>query len=429
MSATQPTAPSAAAGRTVDEHLAAVLAGAAPLPAVELPVLDAVGLVLAEEVRAGVDLPAFDNSAMDGYALHAADLAPRPALPGGAAARLPVVDDVPAGGSPRVALAPGRAARIMTGAPVPDGTAAVVPVEWTDAGTAEVEVRRLPVPGANVRRAGEDVARGAVVLGPGTVVTPAVVGLLAGVGRTAVRAHRRPRVVVLSTGAELVPAGRPLGPAQIHDANGPMLAAAARAVGAEVVTAPVVPDEAGALAAALEPHLRDADVVVTSAGVSEGAYDVVKAALTGAGVRFARVAMQPGRPQGFGRVGPRGVPVVTLPGNPASAYVSFHVFVRPLLRRLLGAPDADLTRTATLAEPVTSPAGRRQYPRATLRRAADGGLLVRPVGGPGSHLLGALAGSDALLVVPEDVTALPAGARVTALPTEDVPPAPEGETR
>jgi molybdopterin molybdotransferase len=418
----RPAATPDVVARTVEEHRAAVLAGAAPLPAVERSVPDAVGLVLAEAVAAGVDLPAFDNAAMDGYALHADDLAPDGPL------RLPVVDDVAAGAAPRVAVGPGQAARVMTGAPVPAGTAAVVPVEWTDAGAADVRVDRRPAPGAHLRRAGEDVARGSVVLRPGAVVTPAVVGLLAAVGRTAVRVHPRPRVVVLSTGAELVPAGRRLGPAQIHDANGPMLAASAAAAGADVVTAPAVTDQPGALAAALAPHLRDADLVITSAGVSEGAYDVVKADLAGAGVQFARVAVQPGRPQGFGRVGPRAVPVVTLPGNPASAFVSFHVFVLPLLRRLLGVPDADRTLVATLAEPLVSPAGRRQFPRARLHRDPAGALVARPVGGPGSHLLGALARSDALLVVPEHVVALAAGAAVTVLLTGDAPPAPGGAT-
>jgi molybdopterin molybdotransferase len=184
-----------------------------------------------------------------------------------------------------------------------------------------------------------------------------------------------------------------------------------------------VADRPGALLAALEPHLGDADLVLTSAGVSEGAYDVVKADLAGAGVTFARVAMQPGKPQGHGVLGPRGVPVVTLPGNPASAFVSFHVFVRPLLRRLLGLPDGPgpVVRAA-LAEPLTSPAGRRQLLRARLEPAAAGGTpTVRLVGGPGSHLLGALALSDALAVVPEDVTALPAGALVDVLLTEGDP--------
>ncbi|GIG34759.1 molybdopterin molybdenumtransferase MoeA [Cellulomonas pakistanensis] len=385
-----------------------MLDGLRPTPAADLDPAEALGLVLAEPVASRVDVPAFDNAAMDGYALHAADLdGPRD---------LRVVDDVPAGRVPAAAVAPGHAVRVMTGAPVPEGTAAVVPVERTDGGERRVRVHAPPAPGAHVRRRAEDVAAGAVVLAPGAVVTPPVVGLLHAVGRTAVRVHRRPRVVVLSTGAELAPAGAALAPGRIHDANGPMLLAAAREAGADAVLGPVVPDRPGAVRAALEPHLADADLVVTSAGVSAGAHDVVKADLAGAGVVFTRVAMQPGRPQGCGRLGERGVPVVTLPGNPVSALVSWHLFARPAVRRLLGLPDAlGPVRRAVLAAPLVSPPGRRQYVRAVVAPAAEG----PPAAHPGSHLLGALARSDGLVVVPEDVTALPEGAVVDVLLVRD----------
>lgn len=410
----RPTTPAApVVARTVEQHLAAVLDGAVPPAAVDLPVPEAVGLVLAGDVTATVDLPGFDNSAMDGYAVRLADLV------GDGPWRLPVRDDVPAGDEPHRPLDAGAVARVMTGAPVPEGTEAVIPVEWTDAGTHGVRLDRRPEAAANIRRRGEDVAAGQVVLDAGTVVTPAVVGLLSGVGRAVVPVYPRPRVLVLSTGAELVPAGSPLGPAQIHDANGPMLAAAVRRAGGDAVTAPIVADRPGALLDALTAHLDRADLVLTSAGVSEGAYDVVKADLAQAGVQFARVAMQPGKPQGAGRIGPRGVPVVTLPGNPASAFVSFHVFVRPLLRRLLGLPDGPgPVLRAGLTEAVRSPAGRRQFLRA---RLSEDGRTVTPVGGPGSHLLGALARSDSLVVVPEDVTVLDAGATVDVLLTEGDP--------
>lgn len=416
MTLPQPAPAVPVAARSVDEHVAAVLDGVAPLAPADVALADAAGLVLAGPVVSGLDLPAFDNSAMDGYAVRLADVAgASPQAP----ALLVVADDVAAGALPRAALVPGRAARIMTGAPVPEGTEAVVPVEWTDAGTAAVRVEREPAPGANVRSRGEDVAAGAAVLPAGAVVTPQVVGLLAGIGHARVRVHRRPRVLVLSTGAELVPPGTERTGAQIHDANGPMLAAAVRALGGEPVTAPVVADRPGALLAALEPHLDDVDLVVTSAGVSEGAYDVVKSDLAAAAdVTFARVAMQPGRPQGHGRLGPRRVPVLTLPGNPASAFVSFQVFVRPVLRRLLGHADtAAALVPATLTQAVRSPAGRRQFLRARWRRDASG-ALVTPVGGPGSHLLGGLAASDVLVVVPEDVTEVAAGERVEVMLTE-----------
>ncbi|HEY0186999.1 MAG TPA: gephyrin-like molybdotransferase Glp [Cellulomonas sp.] len=415
--------------RSVEQHLAALLAQARPLAPAALTPWEALGLVLGEDVVADLDLPPFDNSAMDGYAVRLADVA-------GAAEGSPVVlqvrADVAAGSAaPEGGLVPGCAARIMTGAPVPEGTQAVVPVEWTDGGTDRVEVRQEPRPAANIRRRGEDVARGATVLSAGTVVTPAVVGLLAGIGRGEVLVHRRPHVVVVSTGSELVDPGEEAGPAQIHDANRPMLAAAASATGARVTLVPIVRDEPGALVTAIQGHLDGADLILTSAGVSEGAYDVVKAdllALAGddGHVEFSAVAMQPGKPQGHGWLGPRRVPVITLPGNPVSAYVSFQVFVRPVLRRLLGHPGL-LRRTvrAVLTADVRSPAGRRQYLRARLEpadpTAAAGPAHPRvvPVGGPGSHLLGSLARSNALVVIAEDTVAVMAGEVVEVMVLEE----------
>ncbi len=401
--------------RTVEQHLAAVLADLAPTPPEQVPLADASGLVLAAAVRSDLDLPRFDNSAMDGYAVRLAEVS-------GAAVdtpvRLRVSDDVPAGSTPHAPLASGTVARVMTGAPVPDGSEAVVPVEWTDEATDTVRIDRSPPPGANIRRRGEDVRAGAQVLAAGTTVTAATVALVAGIGQPNVTVHRRPRVLVLSTGAELVPAGGALDAGQIHDSNGPMLAAALRAVGAEPVIAPIVPDTPGALLAAVAAHQDQVDLVVTSAGVSAGAFDVVKADLADTGVVFARVAMQPGAPQGSGRIGPLGIPVITLPGNPASAYVSFHVFVRPAVRRLLGHPAAAVaTRSAVLDTAVRSPDGRRQFLRGR-RTDGDGATTVSPVGGPGSHLLGGLGLCDTLIVVPERTTHLPAGAAVTIIPTE-----------
>jgi molybdopterin molybdotransferase len=200
-----------------------------------------------------------------------------------------------------------------------------------------------------------------------------------------------------------------------------MLAAAVRAAGGLPVRAPVVPDRPGALLRAVGPHLAEVDLVVTSAGVSEGVHDVVKADLSTVGVTFSRVRMQPGRPQGAGWLD--GVPVLTLPGNPASAYVSFHVFVRPVLRRMLGHPAGPVpTLAAALTEPVRSPAGRRRHLRARRSTAPDGTPRVTPSGGPGSHLLGGLGVADCLLVLAEDVTDLPAGAAVTIIPTEGALP-------
>ena len=406
--------------RTVEEHVAAVLAGTAPTPVESVPIDRALGLVLGADVASLVDLPGFDNSAMDGYAVRLADVAGARAE---APVTLPVVDDVPAGDDRLVVLAPGTAVRIMTGAPVPAGAEAIIPFEDTDRGTTSVRLRRTPSAGDHVRRRGEDVTAGSVVLAAGAVVGPAQVGLLAASGHTHAPVHRPPRVAVLSTGSELVPAGRPLGPGHIHDSNRPMLVAAAAALGAHVVTGPAIPDVPGALAAAVRAHLDEADVIITTAGVSAGAYDVVRGDLATlvddpADVALVHVAMQPGKPQGLAHVGPRRVPVLALPGNPVSAYVSFHLFARPLLRLLAGhtALSAPVVR-ATLSQAVSHQPGRRTYLRVRLA-VGDDGWLATPVGANGSHLLGALAHADALLVVPEDVQRLAAGSPARVVVTE-----------
>ncbi|GIG25543.1 molybdopterin molybdotransferase MoeA [Cellulomonas denverensis] len=403
--------------RTVAEHRAAVLADLHAVAPVSLPIAEARGLVAATPVRAAVALPGFDNAAMDGYAIRLADVT----APGAA---LPVSGDIPAGSVPAGPLAPGTACRIMTGAPVPDGTEAIVPVEDTDRGTDRVRIDRLPRPGAHLRRRGEDVAEGATVLDAGQLLTPPRIGLLAAVGRPEVLVHPRPRVLVLSTGAELVPAGRPLPPGTIHDANGPMLAAELDRLGAQVLRAPIAGDRPGDLLAALAPALDGGvDLVVTSAGVSAGAYDVVKQDLAGQ-VEFVRVAMQPGKPQGFGLVGPHHTPVLTLPGNPVSAWVSLQVFVRPALDLLAGRPVIGCPgTTGVLTAPLESPAGREQFLRA--RTGTGDPLPVTPLGGPGSHLLGSLAHADALVVVPADRITLAAGDSVDVL----LPLTPTGSDR
>jgi molybdopterin molybdotransferase len=406
--------------RSVEDHIAAVLTGARPTAVERLPLEQADGQVLGEDVVARVDLPSFDNSAMDGYAVRAVDIvgasehAPRV---------LPVSDDVAAGDGRLVVLAAGTAVRIMTGAPVPAGTDLVVPFEDTDRGTTRVAIHAAPPAGEHVRRRGEDVTSGATVLSAGTVVGPAQVGLLAASGHTDVPVHAAPRVVVLSTGSELVAGGRPLGPGQIYDSNRPMLIAAARALGARVTTAPAIPDVPGALAAAVRDHLAEADVVLTTAGVSAGAYDIVREDLVTlvddpADVQLVHVAMQPGKPQGLAWVGERRVPVLGLPGNPVSAYVSFHLFARPLLRLLAG--HATLSAPvvgARLTRSVSHKPGRRGYVRVRLEPGRQG-WSATPVGANSSHLLGALAHADALLVLPEDVPTLPAGSAARVVVTE-----------
>jgi molybdopterin molybdotransferase len=400
--------------KPVDEHLASALAAVEPLPPLYLPLLDALDCVLAEDVVAGFDLPSFDNSAMDGYAVVLADVA-------GASAqqpvRLPVVADLPAGVRESMRMAPGTAVRIMTGAPVPQGAEAIVPVEATDRGVAHVEIRRGADPGEYIRRIGEDVQAGTLVLEAGTRLGARHVGTLAATGRDRVKVRPRPRVVVLSTGSEIVEPGKPPGFGQVCDANGYALTAAALDVGAQAYRVGIAPDDARQLMSTLEDQLVRADLVITSGGVSAGAYDTVKDVLSQLGtVRFDKVAMQPGMPQGFGTLGPDDTPVFTLPGNPVSAYVSFEVFVRPVLRKMLGETALHRrTVPARASEGWRSPDGKRQYARGALAHDGDGRPVVRPVGGHGSHLTVELARADVLAVVPEDVTQVQPGDLLTCL--------------
>ncbi|SDE30897.1 molybdopterin molybdochelatase [Blastococcus fimeti] len=389
--------------RTVEEHQAAVDALLPLLPEESVPLATAHGRVLARDVVAAVALPGFDNSAMDGYAARWAEVG----AAGDAAVRLPVAEDIPAGRTDVVPLAPGTVHRIMTGAPLPPGADVVVPVELTDGGTEVVQIRDCPAAGTHLRRAGEDIAAGDVALSAGSPLGAAQLGLAAAVGVTDLPVRRRPRVLVLSTGSELVAPGEPLAPGQIYESNSLLLAAAVEEAGGLPRRLHFVPDDVDQFLATVRAELAGADLLITSGGVSAGAYEVVKDAFAGLGtVEFGKVAMQPGGPQGAGTVD--GVPVITLPGNPVSAFVSFEVFVRPALRRALGyAAPHRLRVPARLTGPLRSPAGRRQF----LRGYVEGGE-VSQVGGPGSHLVAHLARANCLVVVPEDVTELAAGAEV-----------------
>jgi molybdopterin molybdotransferase len=409
-------AASAATPISVDGQLDAILDVVRPLPELDLTLLDAHGCVLAEDIIATAPLPGFDNSAMDGYAVRASDLASateaEPVV-------LPVVGDIAAGSRGTYTVQPGLCVRIMTGAPLPAGADAVVPVEWTDAGIAQVSIRRAPPVGHAVRRAGEDVADGATVLSRGTYLQAAQLGLIAAVGRGRVRARPKPRVVVISTGSELVDVGDPLMPGQIYDSNGYTLAAAAREAGAIAYRVGPVGDDPREFIDTIEDQLIRADLVVTTGGVSVGAHDVVREVIGRLGdVRFSRVAMQPGRPQAFGTIGEDKVPFFGLPGNPVSALVSFEVFVRPAIRRMLGSEPIQRPRVrARLSEALTSPAGRRQFVRVRLT-VEDGEYVAAPVGGPGSHLVAAMAHANALAVVPEEITELPAGTPIPVMVLE-----------
>ena len=403
--------------RPVEEHLAECLRLVSPLPPIDLPLLDAADSLLTEDVVSAIDLPRFANSSMDGYAVRIAEVTG--AAPG-AAVSLPVAGDIPAGRSDVPELEPWTTLRIMTGAPLPEGADAVVPVEWTDGGTEVVAIERAPEPGQYVRSAGEDVRAGQLVVAAGTRLTPRHVALLAAVGRDRVKVRPRPRVVVLATGSELVAPGQPLPPGHIYESNGYGLAAAAAELGADVHRVGVVVDDPKAVLAAIEDQVMRADLLVTTGGVSAGAYDTVKAVLGRLGsVTFTKVAMQPGMPQGLGTVGPDATPIFTLPGNPVSALVSFELFVRPAIRRMRGEQELHRpTVSAVVTEGWSSPAGKRQFVRAVLDAAPEG-WTVRPVaGGHGSHLVAQLAEATCLAVVPEEITDVKPGDTVRCMVLE-----------
>ena len=400
--------------RTVDEHLAIVLDGIGSIETIELTLLDAQGLLLAEDIRADFPLPSFDNSAMDGYAVRAIDTRDasheQPL-------NLQVVGDIAAGAKTRSGMGPGLAMRIMTGAPIPAGADAVIPLEDTDRGVARVAIHRQVRTGECVRRAGEDLAAGAPALGAGAALGPQQLALLAALGRDRVTVRPRPRVIVLSTGSELIEVGQRPSFGEVIDSNSYMIAAAAKDAGADARRIGIVSDDHAKLLDALENQLLRADVLITTGGVSMGAFDVVKEALTELGtVEFGRVAMQPGKPQGFGHIGNK-VPIFCLPGNPVSSLVSFEVFVRPAIRKLLGKRQLQRSTVEAVAlEGTKSAPGIRQYRRGVLHREAAGGYGVSFVGGAGSHLIASLALSNCLVVIPEEETEVVAGAKVTVMP-------------
>jgi len=393
---------------SVDDYREGILAGLEPLDPITLPLADSHGCVLADDVVAQWPLPSFDNSSMDGYAVLAGDVS---SASEASPVTLTVIDDVPAGSRADVALRPGCAVRIMTGAPIPSGTDCIVPVEVTDAGTDSVEIRERVAAGSYIRRAGEDVIVGDVVVRAGTLLSSRQLAVIAAVGKGHVVVYPRPRVAVLSTGSELVEPGTPLSKGMISDSNSFLLVSAANEAGAQAYRVPPVPDDAEAFSAAISDQLHRADLILTSGGVSMGAYDTVKEVFSSYGtVEFTKVAMHPGMPQGHGVVGESDderIPVITLPGNPVSSYISFQNFVRPAINKLRGLGSTDRPRLAVeVTKPLDSPQSKRQFARG---RFLDDGRVEPVGGGQGSHVIGGLAQADCLIVIPEGVGHVNAG--------------------
>lgn len=393
---------------SVDEARERILAAVTPLAPVSTGLADAHGLVTAENVTSQVDVPGFDNSAFDGYALRAADV-------GGARAdagvSLRVVGEVAAGSAGEVHLETGTAARIMTGAPIPAGADAVLPFEDTDgvhwaqksgAGDGHVQVLESADVGENIRRRGGDVAEGDVVAPKGRVLDAAHIGVLASVDVTEVRVHPRARVAILPTGDEIVEVGDPIAPGQVRNSNAWGLTALARRYGATAERLPIAPDTEAGLRAAIR-HGRDADLLVTIGGVSMGDYDLVRNVIASAGqMNFWQINMRPGKPLAFGEIDE--TPVIGLPGNPVSSMVCFELFVRPALLKLMGHTrlESPMVRPRAL-ESMRSSAGKRTYVRVTVRRDGDE-LVCAPAGEQDSFRLTSMTEGNGLAVIPEGTT-------------------------
>jgi molybdopterin molybdotransferase len=402
------TAHTAHGHRSVAEHRQAVRNLLKPLLSAghteRIPLGDALGRGLAEDITAPLSLPPFANSQMDGFAIRTED------VPDGGG-ELRVVAPVPAGASP-APLQPGTAAPIMTGAMLPQGADAVVPVERAVPASfpvpgEEAAVRVPPAAaGTYVRAAGSDIEAGERALSAGTFLGPGQLGLIAALGMPDVLVHRALKVLLVTTGDEVVEPGGQLEAGKIYDSNGTLLQSSFRQGGISVIRAGISTDEPAALRRLLGRHLTEVDLIVTTGGVSKGAYEVVRQAMDGQDVAFQHVAMQPGGPQGIGRFD--GVPLLAFPGNPVSCLVSFEMFLRPVLSELFGSPAARTAVRARLGQPLTSPPGKHQVRRGTL--LPDG--TVRLEGGESSHLVRALAQSNALVHVPEGTSALAEGAEV-----------------
>jgi molybdopterin molybdotransferase len=407
---------------SVEEARERILSNVTVLDPEEKPILEAMGQVLAEDVHADLDVPPLDNSAMDGYAVRAADVeSASEASP----VRLKVLAEVAAGYLLDGEVTAGGAVRIMTGAPIPRGADAVVIFEDTDEASerssarhaGEVQVFKPVGPGANIRRAGEDLAKGSSVLRRGTVLRPAQIGVLASLGRAAVRVIRRPVVAVLATGDELVEVGEPLEPGKIYNSNTYSIASMVRQNGGIPKILGIARDSVDALTAKIRQGL-DADMLVTSAGVSRGDFDVVKDVLAREGeIGFWTVRMRPGKPLAFGSFpsGSRTVPHIGLPGNPVSSMITFEMFGRPAIFKMLGATDWERPQVRVICQDrIRNTDGRRVFARGFVEER-EGRYFASLTGPQGSGILTSMASANALVVVPEDVASVEAGDEATAI--------------
>jgi molybdopterin molybdotransferase len=401
----------------VDDAVERILSRVAALPAEDARAVEALGRILAEDIVAAADIPPFANSSMDGYAVRAADVTPAAF---DSPVRLAVIMDIPAGSAPERAVGPMQAARIMTGALLPSGTDAVIPVEqtddhWESDGRAplpeQVAVFRAVNPGAYVRPAGDDIRAGQTVLRAGTALRPQDVGALVSLGRARVSVVRRPRVAIISTGDELVDIDQPLAPGQIRNSNSYVLAGLVTTCGGEPIRLPVARDTLDDARQRFREALsHQPDMIVSSAGVSVGTHDVVRTVVEELGaIELWRVNLRPGKPLAFGHV--QGVPFFGLPGNPVSAMVTFDLFVRPaLLTQAGGDPHNVPMATAVLGEDIRSD-GRRSYVRVTLTEE-NGDWVARLTGTQSSGALLSMVLADGLLIIPEGVTVAKTGSRL-----------------
>jgi molybdopterin molybdotransferase len=401
--------------RAVERHLDEIL-GAVPQPdPIELAVLDAQGLLCAEDVVSERALPSFDQAAVDGYAARAEDVAsasrPSPV-------HLAVVGESIAGSGTPSSIGPGLAQKVAAGAMMPAGADIVVPAVWTDGGMVQVAALAAPPAGSYVRRTGGDVAPGDAAVQVGTPIGPAQISLLAAVGRDRVLVRPRPRVAVLSAGSELVDVGTVPAPGQVVDVNSYALAAAARDAGADATRSGILPSDRRRLSDVIESQLLRSDLVLIAGNLSSGGFDMVQEVLAELGeMHFSTVAMHPGAAQGFGRLGRDSVPVMCVPGEPVSALVSFEVFVRPAIRLMLGKRQLfRRTVQAISAQQLLSPLGYRQYMHGLVMRHPDGGYVVEPVGTGDEALLARMARANCLIVIDEDITEVAPGGLVTVMP-------------